>query len=129
NFVDDAVVQSPGGSQVTDGRPDWLTDLEVHDIFDVRPVIESGSDPLQAILKRYKQLPEGKTLCIINSFIPYPLIQLLESKGAKTRTETQAPKLHRSYFHKKVSDAEPDSPTIGDQKNTIADPGQTTFND
>ncbi len=83
-------------------RPDWLAvaNEDTIDFFDVREMIESGDDPLKAIVQRYRALPSGNLLCIINSFIPYPLINLLEKKGAKTFVETLAGNVYHTWFFK-----------------------------
>src|SRR5690606_5829080 len=93
-----------GGSEtpVLVQQPDWLagaSDTE-KDLFDVRGIIESGDDPLKAIVQRYHALPPGNLLCIINSFIPYPLLSLLEKKGAKSYVETLAANEHHTWFFK-----------------------------
>lgn len=83
-------------------QPDWLAgagDME-KDLFDVRGIIEAGDDPLKAIVQRYRALPPGNLLCIINSFIPYPLLSLLEKKGAKSYVETVAANEHHTWFFK-----------------------------
>src|SRR3546814_471649 len=73
-FTDESVSQSPE-EVPTVQRPAWLTevDKEGQDLFDVRESIESGDDPLKAIVQRYRTLPPGNLLCIINSFIPYQI--------------------------------------------------------
>lgn len=76
------------------------------EILDVRPVIASGEDPLQLILKRVESLPEGHALQIINSFEPVPLLKLLQKKGFETHSEQVADNLYHATFRKKA-DAEP----------------------
>ncbi len=65
--------------------PDWLTAAksEAIEYFDVRQIIESGADPLKQILHHFKEIPGGNVLCIINSFIPTPLIHLLKKEKAE----------------------------------------------
>ena len=86
----------------TEQRPDWLAAADEGDkvFFDVRDIIESGDDPLKAIVQRYRALPSGNVLCIINSFVPYPLISLLEKKGAKSFVETVADNVCYTWFSK-----------------------------
>ncbi|HVZ96881.1 MAG TPA: DUF2249 domain-containing protein [Chitinophagaceae bacterium] len=66
-------------------KPVWLNNANKNDItfLDVRPVIENGADPLKDILHRFKQVDEGKIFCIINSFVPTPLIHLLQQERAE----------------------------------------------
>src|SRR5690606_2280395 len=60
-------------------KPVWLTNAAINTItyLDVRPTIAAGNDPLQDIIRSYKSLESGQILCVINSFIPTPLIRLL----------------------------------------------------
>lgn len=89
-------------AQSTTEPPLWysaLTDT-VTDMFDVRPIIENGNDPLKLILQRYDRLPSGHALCIINSFVPTPLFYILEKKGAKYHVDTKSKNLHYTWFLK-----------------------------
>ena len=75
--------------------PGTLTEL------DVRPLIESGTDPLQVIIERTKQLKPGHILKIINGFEPTPLILLLEKQGFESYADTISINLVETYFYKK----------------------------
>ncbi|GGG84565.1 hypothetical protein GCM10007415_17180 [Parapedobacter pyrenivorans] len=94
-------------------RPDWLAagDEASVAVFDVRELIESGNDPLKAIVQRYRALPMGNLLCIINTFIPYPLINLLGKQGAETFVETVADQVYHTWFFKQgVSERKLEAP-------------------
>ena len=82
--------------------PDWLKNRnqDTVDEFDVRKIIESGSDPLKEIIKRFKKIKPGCCLCIINSFVPTPLIRLLEKDGVKTHTQQIDDEVFHTYFLK-----------------------------
>ncbi len=100
-FVDEELADDRKGEE-KEQRPDWLAamDEDTIDFFDVREAIESGNDPLKAIVQRYRALPMGNLLCIINSFIPYPLINLLGKQGAETFVETVADQVYHTWFFK-----------------------------
>lgn len=91
-----------GGKTAREAKPNWLRSLPEAqtDRFDVRDIIASGDDPLKAIMQRYKALPEGRVLCIVNSFIPYPLVNLLGKQGAQSFVETEHDQLHYTWFFK-----------------------------
>lgn len=95
-------VHAEGDSGASPDWPDWLQAAKPHqiDTFDVRAIIESGDDPLKEIMKRYQALPEGYVLCITNSFIPYPLINLLGKKGTDSFVQSEGEKLHHTWFFK-----------------------------
>lgn len=95
-------------------RPDWLAALVPQQIivFDVREMLSRGYDPLKEILAEYKKVQPGTALQIINTFIPTPLLRLLENKGALTYSETIAQRLTYSYFFKPIQ--------VNDNKKAIA---------
>ncbi len=83
-------------------RPDWLVRAAGRGVeeFDVRPTIDAGDDPLKAILQRFGALGPGQALCIVNSFIPHPLISLLEGKGALSFVEPAGDGAWHTWFLK-----------------------------
>ena len=98
-------------------KPQWLTTVPTDKIFsfDVRPVIDAGDDPLKAIVKKFGAIQDGEILCIINSFVPYPLINLL-SKEALTYTLEPAPGEHHTWFLKRKQDANSEAKKLEDVK-------------
>lgn len=85
-------------------KPDWLKRAREEDIdlYDVRPIIDKGADPLKAILQRFKDTSAGEILCIINSFVPTPLIHLLQQEKAEdSYVETVGETEYHTYFLKK----------------------------
>lgn len=82
---------------VASEKPVWLDTTECT-YLDVRQAIEEGNDPLREINEQYRKLPTGRILCIINTFIPSPLITLLEKKGAKTFVEQVYENEYLTYF-------------------------------
>lgn len=92
--------------EVSEGKkssPDFLKNIEADKVIDldVRPVIESGKDPLNIILQKVKQLQPKQVLRIINSFEPTPLMHLLGKQGFESYAETVEPELIHTYFYKK----------------------------
>lgn len=49
--------------------------------LDVRPILLGGVDPLQQILAKVNELKDDQVLELTNSFMPVPLLHLLEKKG------------------------------------------------
>jgi len=88
-------------------KPDWLKALPTGYItsFDVRAMLSSGHDPLKEIMAEFKKVRPGTALKIINTFIPTPLLRLLENKGALTYAQTIEPRLTHSYFYKPAKEA------------------------
>ncbi len=84
------------------GLPGFVTSLKPADIFelDVRPVIASGTDPLNLIIEKIKTIKAGQALKIINSFEPIPLILLLEKRGFISYTDAINEQVTETYFYK-----------------------------
>lgn len=84
--------------------PEFLKNIHDDRIIklDVRPVIESGKDPLNVIVQKVKALPTGHVLKIVNSFEPTPLIDLLGKQGFESYTETISDEVVNTYFYKKT---------------------------
>jgi len=57
-------------------------------ILDVRPILDGGVDPFNAIMDELKKIDEAnETLQIINTFEPIPLLNILKKKGYEYETE------------------------------------------
>ncbi|SFV27621.1 DUF2249 domain-containing protein [Thermoflavifilum thermophilum] len=85
--------------------PPWLKQIQEQQVvhMDVRETLQQGKDPLQDILKAYEKIQPGGILCIINTFEPVPLIQLLGKKGAESHTIAKSQDLFYTYFLKPAS--------------------------
>lgn len=71
--------------------------------LDVRPILSGGTDPFNTIMETVKNLKEGQTLQIINTFQPLPLITKLEQNGYKSWTEQPEPGVFHTFFKKDAS--------------------------
>jgi len=84
--------------------PGFMKNIQADKIIglDVRPVIETGKDPLDIIVQKVKALETGCVLKIINSFEPTPLMHLLGKQGFESYVETISDELVNTYFYKKT---------------------------
>lgn len=81
--------------------------------LDVRPILEGGTDPFNAIMKKLKTLAREETLCIINTFEPIPLLNILKEKGYEFETERPESGEVRTYLTK-VSEGKTDESLFKD---------------
>lgn len=83
-------------------EPNWFKSLKEEDItiFDVREILAQGNDPLKAIMKQFKEVGVGKVLCIINTFVPTPLVKLFEKDNTLYYVETINATEFHTYFLK-----------------------------
>jgi hypothetical protein len=59
-------------------------------VFDTRPLLARGEEPLVAIRSRVDTLKTGEGATIIAPFLPAPLIELLKSEGFTSTIERRA---------------------------------------
>ncbi len=85
--------------------PEFFKNIQPDNIIelDVRPVIETGKDPLNIIMREVKELKAGQVLKIINTFEPTPLMHLLDKQGFESYAEIISDELVNTYFYKKTS--------------------------
>jgi uncharacterized protein (DUF2249 family) len=95
--------------------PEFMNNIQPDRIIelDVRPVIETGKDPLNIIMKKVKELQPGFVLNIINSFEPTPLMHLLDKQGFKSYAKTVSDNQINTYFFKETDSI----PNIPNKKN------------
>lgn len=106
---DDTAVS--GNQTGTIKEPEWLLKAKPQNIqnFDVRELLDSGKDPFGQIMEKYNCLEPGNILCVINSFAPTPLIEILNNKGAQSYLQQVSPQVYYSYFIKPVNNKKPAS--------------------
>lgn len=82
--------------------PGFLRNIKEEQLvkLDVRPVIQSGKDPLNMILEKIKELRSSQVLEIINTFEPAPLMLLLKRQGFESHAEVIREDLVLTYFYK-----------------------------
>lgn len=68
--------------------------------LDVRPILDKGNDPFKDIMAKLKEMDDGKTLCIVNSFRPSPLLNILEEKGYACDVQQKEDNLFECYIQK-----------------------------
>lgn len=81
-----------------DGQPAIKAEKMVE--LDVRATLAGGIDPFDEIMQAISNMGSDKTLKIINTFEPIPLIRLLREKGFNSRVERVPPDLVITYFRK-----------------------------
>lgn len=106
-FTIDRLTAAEAAPETVTKIPDFLQNLETSRLveLDVRPVLESGNDPLSIIIEKVSGLKEQHVLKLINSFDPTPLKNLLGKKGFESFTELVNTELVNTYFYKATPQA------------------------
>ena len=105
--------------------PAWIFSSPEENIInlDVRGIIESGTDPLKEILGAFKEVPPGKILCVINTFVPTPLIHLLKQQKAEDAyVRTISENEFHTYFLKKEGKDQAPAGSPGTEKKPADEP-------
>ena len=62
-------------------KPGWFDETNITIRFDARPIIESGENPMQEIIRLSKELQNNQIMELTAPFKPVPIMDLLKSKG------------------------------------------------
>ena len=80
-WLDGARSRETSETSLLVAKPSAATSSEMLRSLDVRPILESGTDPLEAILKILAEVQTSGVLVVIAPFVPKPLITLLRQRG------------------------------------------------
>jgi len=96
-------------------KTDWTERKANFEQLDVRNM---QTDPFDIIIKRSYEIEEDSGFVLIQTFEPYPLINMLNEMGFESITEEKMPGEVWVYFHKKVSETEPGE-VAGDKPSVV----------
>lgn len=84
---------SQAGSDDFDINPEMI-----QEVFDARPIIETGGHPMHEVIELMNKLENGKVLELITPFVPMPLIDIGKNRGLKVKTEQVSADLMKTYY-------------------------------
>ncbi len=94
---------------------DWTERKEDFEQLDVRNM---QTDPFDIIIKHSYQVKEDDGFILIQTFEPYPMINMLNEMGFESVTEEKGPGEIWIYFHKKAIELE-DGEVAGDKPSVV----------
>lgn len=101
---------TPLGFKVKDEReevfpekPEVVKNIKHDVVLDVRADLNKGKDPFNLIMEAIKKLDINHTLLLVTSFVPAPLIKILEKRGLGVYCLEEEPDLVKTYISKKKS--------------------------
>ncbi len=97
--------------------------------LDVRPILESGTDPFHAIMESLKTLNADETLLIVNSFEPVPLLNKLEKKGYDYKVERPEDKVVYTFVTKSKEEKQDIVETKNESKAMSFEQAEQNFKD
>lgn len=89
--------------------------------LDVRPILDDGVDPFEAIMAKLKTMDDSETLLIINTFEPIPLLNLLKKKGYVYETVRPESGLVHTYLEKDNSEKKKEVKEVRQEGGSFSD--------
>lgn len=126
NMISDAMKER---TTQKEAKPGYLQSLDPGKriYLDVRPIIDSGIDPLKIILSEIKKLKRDEAFIIINSFEPVPLYTLLGEKGFLHWTEKIDDIFHVYFYKENESSAFSAGPLNNAKENPVTNMNESDF--
>ncbi len=83
-------------------KPVWFSDSKIVSRLDIRPLLESGQEPIQRVLRECKKLKKGEIFEVISPFLPAPLIEQAEKQGYTVWSKEESSDVYKTYFMPKT---------------------------
>ncbi len=89
------------GSEKTpvEDKPSWLSDSKIVSSLDIRPLLESGQEPIQRILRECQNLKQDEIYEVTSPFLPIPLIEQAEKQGYSVWSKQKTKDVYKTYFY------------------------------
>lgn len=81
-------------------KSEWLDTKKVSVTFDASAIIERGESPMKSILEKAGQLSADEIMLLITPFKPVPIIQIINSKGHLSWSESVENKTYTYILNK-----------------------------
>ena len=88
-------------SEMTFGKekPSWFSDSKIVSRLDIQPMLESGQQPIQHVLRECQKLKPDEIYEVISPFLPAPLIEQAEKLRYSVWSQEESPNVYKTYFY------------------------------
>jgi hypothetical protein len=83
---------------INEEEPGWFNEEQVTVRFDATPLINSGQNPMQEVLKNLDATKKEDIFLLITLFIPAPIIELISKKGYDHYCLNTEEEVFHTYF-------------------------------
>ena len=80
-------------------KPTWFSESKIVSKLDIRPLIKSGLEPIQQVLRECQNLKSDEIFEVISPFLPAPLIEQAEKMGFSVWTNEESSDVYKTYFY------------------------------
>lgn len=88
------------GASLSSKPPSWLDEKKIVKIFDARPLIDSGQNPLGEVLGYAREMKSGEIYQLETPFLPAPMIEKVSGMGFDTWSSMVSENHYTNYFLK-----------------------------
>lgn len=81
-------------------EPSWVDQCSVKQTVDADKMLESGTHPLNLVMKAIEELEEGETIRLTSSFPPIPLVDAAKKRGNPAYIRVTADGSYETFFKK-----------------------------
>lgn len=78
----------------------WFNHSRIVASIDVREMIERGEHPISLVLEAVEKLNSGEIFELVTSFVPAPLIEIIQNRGFKIFIKKESSGVVKTYFFK-----------------------------
>ncbi len=100
--IQDLFTDDVSGMIHSKDKPSWFSDSKIVSRSDIRPMLESGEQPIQHVLRECKKLKFDEILEVISPFFPAPLIEQANKQGYSVWSKEESQDVYKTYFTPKT---------------------------
>ncbi len=95
--IQDLFTDDVSGMIPSKDKPSWFSDSKIVSRLDIRPMLESGEQPIQHVLRECKKLKLDEILEVISPFLPAPLIEQANKQGYSVWSKEESQDVYKTY--------------------------------
>jgi hypothetical protein len=96
--IQDLFTDDVSGMTLSKDKPSWFLESKITANLDIRPLLESGEQPIQYVLRKCQILKPDEICEVISPFLPAPLIEQADKKGYLVWSKEESPDVYKTYF-------------------------------
>ncbi len=96
--IQDLFTDDVSGMTLSKDKPSWFSESKITANLDIRPLLESGEQPIQYVLRECQILKPDEICEVISPFLPAPLIEQADKKGYLVWSKEESPHVYKTYF-------------------------------
>jgi len=96
--IQDKFLSGDSKKTLSKEKPSWFSESTIVSRLDIRPLLESGQEPIQRVLRECQNLKKDEIFEVISPFLPAPLIEQANKQGFSIWSKEERPDAYKTYF-------------------------------